>query len=196
VGGKRRRQQPAAPYRPRSADCRCPGSRQRVPGYRVERRRRNRLDIFKRRGEPIPAGWALKNGEPTTDANAANDRHLAPVGDYKGSGMAILMSMITSFLPAAFDDVRGQQRHHQSLSPPDVAQLSIPRSSYPRPRVCASVSNATRRAPASSASSPAASKTPMRATTKDGVPLEQFTLDELMSSTRVSRPVLAAARGR
>ena len=39
----------------------------------------NRLDIYKRRGEPIPAGWALdKNGEPTTDANAANDGGTSP----------------------------------------------------------------------------------------------------------------------
>jgi LDH2 family malate/lactate/ureidoglycolate dehydrogenase len=31
----------------------------------------NRLDIYRRRGEPIPLGWALdRNGEPTTDPNA------------------------------------------------------------------------------------------------------------------------------
>ena len=70
----------------------------------------NRLDIYQppRRAASRP-GWALdKNGEPTTDANAANDGGtFAPVGDYKGSGMAIMMSMITSFLAgAAFDDVR------------------------------------------------------------------------------------------
>src|SRR5438132_7230709 len=67
----------------------------------------NRLDIYKRRGEPIPAGWALDGeGEPTTDATAAQGNGTyAPLGDYKGSGMAIVLSGITSFLSgASFDD--------------------------------------------------------------------------------------------
>src|SRR5207245_4731737 len=34
----------------------------------------NRLDIYRRRQEPIPPGWALdRDGEPTTDPVAAND---------------------------------------------------------------------------------------------------------------------------
>src|ERR1700674_3471365 len=71
----------------------------------------NRLDIYRRRGEPIPAGWALdKDGEPTTDPVEANaGGTYAPLADYKGSGMAILPSAITSFLAgAAFDDQRPQ----------------------------------------------------------------------------------------
>ena len=53
----------------------------------------NRLDIYRRRGEPIPAGWALdKQGEPTTDPHAVNDGGtFAPLGDYKGSGLAIVL---------------------------------------------------------------------------------------------------------
>src|SRR5712691_3759644 len=45
----------------------------------------NRLDIYRRRGEPIPEGWALdKEGEPTTDAVAANSGGtFAPLADYK-----------------------------------------------------------------------------------------------------------------
>jgi LDH2 family malate/lactate/ureidoglycolate dehydrogenase len=71
----------------------------------------NRLDIYKRRGEPIPAGWALdKDGEPTNDPIAANEGGTyAPMGDYKGSGMAIVLAAITSFLSgAAFDDQRAR----------------------------------------------------------------------------------------
>src|SRR5579859_3132023 len=71
----------------------------------------NRLDIYRRRGEPIPAGWALdKDGEPTDDPIAANEGGTyAPMGDYKGSGMAIVLAAITSFLAGApFDDQRAQ----------------------------------------------------------------------------------------
>src|SRR5688572_25262206 len=60
----------------------------------------NRLDIYRRRGEPLPVGWALdKDGEPTDDAVArANGGTITAVAGYKGAGMAVVMSMITSFL--------------------------------------------------------------------------------------------------
>ena len=60
----------------------------------------NRLDIYRRRGEPIPDTWALdKDGEPTTDPTArAHGGTLAAVGGYKGAGMAIVLSMMTSFI--------------------------------------------------------------------------------------------------
>jgi L-2-hydroxycarboxylate dehydrogenase (NAD+) len=69
----------------------------------------NRLDIYHRRGEPVPEGWALdKDGEPTTDPQArAKGGTLAPIAGYKGAGLAIVLSMITSFLAAApFDTDR------------------------------------------------------------------------------------------
>ena len=69
----------------------------------------NRLDIFRRRGEPIPLGWALdKDGNPTTDAAArAAGGSFTPIAEYKGSGIAIVMSLINSFLAGGpFDDER------------------------------------------------------------------------------------------
>ena len=69
----------------------------------------NRLDIYRRRGEPIPEGWALdKDGNPTTDPTARqHGGTLAPIAGYKGTGLAAVLSMITSFLAAApFDTDR------------------------------------------------------------------------------------------
>jgi LDH2 family malate/lactate/ureidoglycolate dehydrogenase len=69
----------------------------------------NRLDIYRRRGEDLPPGWALdRDGEPTTNAAArAAGGTFAPVGAYKGSGMAIVLSLINSFLAdGPFDDQR------------------------------------------------------------------------------------------
>jgi LDH2 family malate/lactate/ureidoglycolate dehydrogenase len=69
----------------------------------------NRLDIFRRRGEDIPLGWALdSDGNPTTKAAArAAGGSFTPIADYKGSGLAIVLSAIDSFLAGGpFDDQR------------------------------------------------------------------------------------------
>jgi LDH2 family malate/lactate/ureidoglycolate dehydrogenase len=146
----------------------------------------NRLDIFRRRGEPIPQGWALdKDGEPTTDPVAANQGGTyAPLGDYKGSGMAILLSLITSFLSgAAFDDQRarpnGTTNHwfaaydvRQFTDPAHFAtevkgvrervQRNPPRAGFERVYAPGDLENDN-----------------ARDYLREGIPLEQFTLDEL-----------------
>ncbi|MCC7372230.1 MAG: Ldh family oxidoreductase [Chloroflexi bacterium] len=66
----------------------------------------NRLDIYRRRGEPVPAGWALdQDGFPTTSATARNEGGtLTAIAGYKGVGFAVVMSMITSFLGGSPND--------------------------------------------------------------------------------------------
>jgi LDH2 family malate/lactate/ureidoglycolate dehydrogenase len=145
----------------------------------------NRMDIFRRRGEAIPAGWALdKHGEPTTDPFAATEGTFAPLGDYKGSGMAIVLSAITSFLAgAAFDDQRpgptGSTNHWFAAY--DVGQFvdlsqftsevrgmrervqrNPPRRGFERVYAPGDLENENARLYA-----------------REGIPLEQFTLDEL-----------------
>ena len=74
----------------------------------------NRLDIFQRRGAELPVGWALDaDGNPTTSAAArAAGGSYAPMGAYKGSGMATVLSMITSFLSGGeFDRARVDGQH-------------------------------------------------------------------------------------
>jgi LDH2 family malate/lactate/ureidoglycolate dehydrogenase len=146
----------------------------------------NRLDIYRRRGEPIPAGWALDvDGEPTTDPTAAqHDGTYAPLGDYKGSGMAIVLAAITAFLGgAAFDDQRpratGTTNHWFAAY--DVGQFTdtqrfVAEVRGVRERI---QSNPPRRgfervyAPGDLENDNA------RNYVRDGIPIEQFTLDEL-----------------
>ena len=146
----------------------------------------NRLDIFRRRNEPIPNNWALdSDGEPTTNPSAANEGGTyAPLGDYKGSGLAIALAAITSFLSgAAFDDQRpgayGCTNHWFAAY--DVAQFTDPE------RLTSEVRNVRTRiqqnpprrgfervyAPGDLENDNA------RAYMRDGIPIEQFTLDEL-----------------
>jgi LDH2 family malate/lactate/ureidoglycolate dehydrogenase len=50
-------------------------------------------------GEPIPEGWALDpEGQPTTDAALGAKGTMLPLGDYKGYGLALMFSFITSAL--------------------------------------------------------------------------------------------------
>lgn len=52
-----------------------------------------------RRGESIPLGWALgADGNPTTDANVALNGSIGPIGGPKGSGIAILMDIMSGVL--------------------------------------------------------------------------------------------------
>jgi LDH2 family malate/lactate/ureidoglycolate dehydrogenase len=145
----------------------------------------NRLDIYKRRGEPIPVGWALgPDGEPTTDANAVVNGTYSPMGDYKGSGLSILLASITAFLAGAkFDDQRGPSSGSTNhwFAAYDVRQFTDPEEFTSevqalRQRV---QSNPPRRgfdrvyAPGDLENENA------RNYMREGIPLEQFTLDEL-----------------
>jgi LDH2 family malate/lactate/ureidoglycolate dehydrogenase len=145
----------------------------------------NRLDIYRRRNEPIPAGWALdKDGERTSDPHAAMDGTFAPLGDYKGSGMSIVLAAINAFLAGApFDDQRagptGSTNHWfaaydvaQFVDPARFAeearglrervQRNPPRRGFDRVYAPGDLENENARKYA-----------------REGIPLEQFTLDEL-----------------
>ncbi|MDI9505885.1 MAG: Ldh family oxidoreductase [Bacillota bacterium] len=56
-------------------------------------------------GRPIPGHWAFdQHGQPTTDASEALRGSMRPFGDYKGSGLAIMIALITAGLgDVAFD---------------------------------------------------------------------------------------------
>ena len=51
------------------------------------------------RGVPLPAGWALDNqGKPTTDAAAGLAGSMMPLGGYKGSGLALMVDILSAGL--------------------------------------------------------------------------------------------------
>jgi LDH2 family malate/lactate/ureidoglycolate dehydrogenase len=152
----------------------------------------NRLDIYRRRGESIPEGWALdRNGEPTTDPHEVrNGGTLAPMQGYKGAGLAVVLGMMTSFLAGSmFDDqkrdaatgrpIPGTTGHFFQAF--DIAQFTD------LEQFCAQVRENARRirtsppragvertyAPGDIENAKAS------AHNREGVPLEQFTLDDL-----------------
>ncbi len=53
-------------------------------------------------GQPIPAGWATDaEGQPTTDAAAALQGFLLPVGGHKGYGLAVMVDLLAGVLSGA-----------------------------------------------------------------------------------------------
>lgn len=57
----------------------------------------NKVKIYARDNKPIPLGWGLdKNGYPTTDASKAD--LMAPIGEYKGVNLAIMIDLFCGIL--------------------------------------------------------------------------------------------------
>jgi len=60
---------------------------------------RGKVMAARQKGAAIPEGWALdKDGNPTTDANAAMEGTMVPMGDAKGAALAMMVEMLSAGL--------------------------------------------------------------------------------------------------
>ena len=58
--------------------------------------------VAAKQGKPIPIGWALdRNGKPTTDAQAALEGSMLPVGGTKGAMLALVVELLACALTGA-----------------------------------------------------------------------------------------------
>lgn len=63
----------------------------------------NRILVANLEGRDIPEGWAIdKDGKPTVKANEAVTGAVVPFGGYKGSGLAIMVQVLSGVLSSAF----------------------------------------------------------------------------------------------
>ncbi len=61
-----------------------------------------KIRIYHQKGSPIPEGWAFdKDGRPTTDAAAALEGLIQPIGGHKGIGLGMAVGMLSSLLSGA-----------------------------------------------------------------------------------------------
>jgi LDH2 family malate/lactate/ureidoglycolate dehydrogenase len=61
-----------------------------------------KIRVYQQKGLQLPAGWALdRQGSPTTDPAVAIDGLLAPIGGFKGAGLAMIMGIFASMLSGA-----------------------------------------------------------------------------------------------
>ena len=61
-----------------------------------------KIRIYRQKGLKIPEGWALdRRGNPTIDPAAAIDGLLMPIGGFKGTGLAMIMGILSTMLSDA-----------------------------------------------------------------------------------------------
>ena len=61
-----------------------------------------KIRVYQQQGLQLPEGWALdREGNPTIDPAVAIDGLLAPIGGFKGTGLAMTMGILSSMLSGA-----------------------------------------------------------------------------------------------
>ena len=61
-----------------------------------------KIRVYHQKGSPIPEGWAFDaGGNPTTDAAAALDGLIQPIGQHKGVGLGMAIGLLSSLLSGA-----------------------------------------------------------------------------------------------
>ncbi len=87
--------------------------------------RGNILDAAQK-GEAIPQGWALDaQGKPTTDAKAALAGTMLPLGDAKGTALALMVELLAAGLTGANFAAEASSFLDAEGPPPGTGQLLI-----------------------------------------------------------------------
>jgi LDH2 family malate/lactate/ureidoglycolate dehydrogenase len=88
-------------HNPIAFGCPVPGSDPIVFDVACSVAARGHILLAARDGRPIPEGWALDaSGSPTTEANAALEGALLPMGGHKGIGIAMLVECLAGAMTA------------------------------------------------------------------------------------------------
>jgi len=87
---------------------------------------RGSLLLAKQKGEPIPEGWALdRDGKPTTDPDAAIKGTMVPMGDAKGTALALMVEMLAAGLIGAHFAYEASSFFEAEGPAPETGQLII-----------------------------------------------------------------------
>jgi (2R)-3-sulfolactate dehydrogenase (NADP+) len=82
--------------------------------------------MAKQRGEAIPNGWALdEHGRPTTDPDAALRGTMLPMGDAKGTALALMIELLAAGLTSAKFAAEASSYLDAEGPPPGTGQLLI-----------------------------------------------------------------------
>jgi len=87
---------------------------------------RGKIMAAKQKGDPIPEGWALgPDGEPVTDANVALQGTMVPLGDAKGTALALMVEIMAASLIGANTADKASSFFEADGPPPGVGQTII-----------------------------------------------------------------------
>jgi (2R)-3-sulfolactate dehydrogenase (NADP+) len=106
--------------------CPLPGAEPIVVDLSLSKVARGNILAAKQRGEPIPQGWALgPDGEPTTDPDAALRGTMLPLGDAKGTALALMVELLAAGLTASHFAAEASSFLDAEGAPPATGQLLI-----------------------------------------------------------------------
>lgn len=87
---------------------------------------RGKIMVAAQKGEAIPEGWALDSaGQPTTNATAALQGTMLPMGDAKGSALVMMVEIMAATLTGANYGYEASSFFDADGKPPHVGQTII-----------------------------------------------------------------------
>ena len=87
---------------------------------------RGKVMVAAKQGQPIPEGWALDSeGNPTTDAEAALQGTMLPMGDAKGAALVLMVEILAGALTGAKFGFEASSFFSAAGEPPGVGQLLV-----------------------------------------------------------------------
>ena len=87
---------------------------------------RGKIMAAKQKGEPIPPGWACdRDGNPTTDAAEALAGTMVPIGDAKGTALALMVELLAAGLAGANFAYQATSFFDADGAPPGTGQFIL-----------------------------------------------------------------------
>jgi (2R)-3-sulfolactate dehydrogenase (NADP+) len=106
--------------------CPLPGQPPIVVDLSLSKVARGNVLAAKQKGEPIPEGWALDaEGRPTTDPAAALKGTMVPLGDAKGTALALMVELLAAGLTGANFATEASSFLDADGPPPGTGQLIL-----------------------------------------------------------------------
>ncbi len=106
--------------------CPLPGRAPVVVDLSTSKVARGNIVAAKQRGEPIPEGWALDaDGRPTTDPDAALRGTMVPLGDAKGTALALMVELLAAGLTGSRFAAEATSFLDADGVPPGTGQLIL-----------------------------------------------------------------------
>ena len=106
--------------------CPLPGEPPIVVDLSLSKVARGALLSAKQKGQSIPEGWALdRDGSPTTDIHAALAGTMVPLGEAKGTALALMVELLAAGLTGAKYAADASSFLDDKGNPPATGQLLI-----------------------------------------------------------------------
>lgn len=106
--------------------CPLPGREPIVVDLSLSKAPRGSILQAKRKGERIPEGWALDSGgHPTTDPDAALAGTMVPLGDAKGTALALMVELLAAGLTGSNFAFEASSFLDAEGPPPATGQLVL-----------------------------------------------------------------------